>query len=252
MALQFPSLDCHAHISPEVTAEELRLLGDTIVFAVTRSLDEAESVIDRNDCNLVWGCGLHPGVQSALGSYDARQFRRLAPRFALIGEIGMDRRSGQLDKQADVLRSILSIVQDESVLLSLHSAGCVQEALEIIADRPHPGVILHWFLGDKTEVDSAVSLGCYFSVNAAMPDETLRNIPLERMLPETDFPVTKRRGGGNYPGDTGGVERRIAHIKGCTLDELRRRWYRNLRAVTMASGALDRIPEVLADYALMA
>jgi TatD DNase family protein len=150
------------------------------------------------------------------------------------------------------LRSILEIVRDEPVLLSLHSAGCAKQLLEIVADRPHPGVVLHWFLGNEADLDNAVSLGCYFSVNAAMPDKILLNIPMDRMLPETDFPTTKRRGGGSLPGDTASIERRIANMRGCTLDALRRRWYRNLRALAVASGALDRLPDELADYAIRA
>jgi TatD DNase family protein len=247
-----PPLDCHAHIAPDVTPPQLAALGDVVVFAVTRSLDEAESVADRTDTRLVWGCGVHPGVPSATGAYDSRRLARLVPRFALIGEIGMDRRTGQRVDQARVFRSILRAISDEPVLLSIHSAGCVDEVLEVLAERPHLGAILHWFVGETDAVRRAVQLGCFFSVNAGMTDDALSSIPLDRMLPETDFPAARRSGGGRRPGDIESLEDRVANLTGEPVNSLRNRWYRNLRSIATASGALDRVPDALFDALLSA
>jgi len=41
---ELPPLDCHAHIAPDVTASQLDGLGSALIFAVTRSLDEARFV----------------------------------------------------------------------------------------------------------------------------------------------------------------------------------------------------------------
>lgn len=242
---KLPALDCHAHVAPDVTRTQLAALGDVVVFAVTRSLDEAESVVDRRDMRVMWGCGIHPGVRSAMSAYDERRLARLVSRFALIGEIGMDRRAGQRAEQARVLRSILRTTSDQPVLLSLHSAGCVGELLDVFSERPHPGAILHWFLGDGDAVRRAVELGCFFSVNAGMSDHALSSIPVDRMLPETDFPSTSRIGGGRRPGDIVTLEGRVAQLTGEPVNSLRSRWYRNLRSIATASGALDRVPEQL-------
>jgi TatD DNase family protein len=240
-----PPLDCHAHIAPDVTAHQLRDLGSVTVFAVTRTLDEAEAVSARTDRPLVWGCGVHPTAQGAIAAYDHERFRRLLQRFALVGEIGLDRRAGHLPEQTDVLRSILHAAHGEPVLLSLHSAGCSDEILALIAEQPHPGTILHWFMGDEAAVQQAVKLECYFSVNAGMTHDQLQRIPLDRMLPETDFPATARRGGGRRPGDVASLEHLVAGLTQRTPSVLRRQWYRNLRAVAMGSGAIERMPATL-------
>lgn len=244
--MSLPALDCHAHVAPDVTTRQVKALGNVIVFAVTRSLDEAEIVRSRRDGPLIWGCGMHPGVRSARMNFDVERFSALAKHFALIGEIGLDRRAGDLATQRELLHSILGVVSEEPVLLSIHSVGAVVELLELLESTSNRGTILHWFNGDPDAVRQAGSLGCYFSVNAAMRDDVLTSIPLERMLPETDFPATRRHGCAR-PGDTVTLETRVSRLLDLPTDDLRLRWYRNLRAVAAASGAIDRLPEHLVD-----
>ncbi len=235
---QFPALDCHAHIATDVTRLQLDALGDTVVFAVTRSLVEAEGIACSGDTRIVWGCGVHPGTSAALDEFNEGRFYDLLQRCMVIGEIGLDRRSGNLDKQRTVLRSILRIVADEPVLLSVHSRGCAGQILDILAEAPHPGTILHWFLADDAMVTRAIDLGCYFSVNQKMPQQMLLRIPLDRRLPETDYPI-----GAGRPGDIEVLEQMVAAITGQERGALRLRWYRNLRNITSISGAIDRLPD---------
>lgn len=244
---ELPPLDCHAHLAPDVTQEQIRALGGAVVFAVTRSLAEAELVAGRSDETLVWGCGVHPGVAKARQAFDEDRMGELLEDFALVGEVGLDRRAGHLDDQLRVFEAVLRAASNSPVLLSVHSAGCPSQIVDLAERFPHPGLILHWFLGDAGEAERAVRAGCYFSVNSAMADEVLRRIPADRMLPETDFPSTARRGGGRVPGDTSRLETRIAAIRGETGEAVRWRWYRNLRALTLQCGAIDRLPENLAD-----
>src|SRR6266536_773024 len=97
-----PALDCHAHLAPDVTAAQLRTLGATVIFAVTRSLAEAATVSGRRDPQLLWGCGVHPGVRAALEGFDRSWFEWLTERFTLVGEVGMDARSGRRSLQREV------------------------------------------------------------------------------------------------------------------------------------------------------
>jgi TatD DNase family protein len=248
-----PALDCHAHVAPDVTGAQTKALGGAFVFAMTRSLDEAEAVADRQDSSLVWGCGIHPGLLGADdAAYDGLRFASLAGRFAVIGEVGLDRRAGNLDRQVAVLRSVLRTAASQPVMVSLHSAGRVEETLALLEEHGRSGAILHWFLGDEKAMRRADRLGCYFSVNAAMPDEILQNVPKERMLPETDYPATRRRGGGSRPGDLANLEAKVAVLTRMTESEVRRMWFRNLRRLCTDCGALDRLPPKLVDCLLEA
>lgn len=246
---EFPPLDCHAHIAADVTQEQVQALGRAQIFAVTRSLDEAEQASAR-DIDLVWGCGVHPGSREARGSFDLPRFQRLLPSFALVGEVGLDRRGGDFDSQRSILRRILETTTDQSVLLSIHSSGAVSDLLDLLAASPQRGPLLHWFLGDDEAVARAVALGAYFSVNAAMSDEQIGRLPRARVVPETDFPA--RRAKARMPGDVTALEQALGRVWQDDATEIRPQLYRNLRDVTMQAGCLDRLPSTLANLLLAA
>ena len=247
-----PALDCHAHIAADVTPAQVRSLDGAVVFAVTRSLDESRLVAGRSDPGLVWGCGVHPGVKTALNDFDRPLFESLVDRFLLVGEVGLDRRSGGMAAQEDVFTAILDILQERAVLTSIHSAGCAEKVVEALSSRPLRGAILHWFLGDQSGVEEAARLGCSFSVNVAMSDDQIGCIPRDRILPETDFPHVLR-GGANRPrrpADVSFLETRLSKIWSCDVGQVRRDLFRNLRETVRRAGMMDSIPESLADLLL--
>ena len=99
-------------------------------------------------------------------------------------------------------------------------------------------------------MQGAIDVGWYFSVNGAMRDEEIKRVPLDRLLPETDYPSTVRRGGGRLPGDVTNLAERIAKMHDLAPDAVAYRWRRDLLAVATRSGALDRLPEAIADALL--
>ncbi|GAB3581252.1 TatD family hydrolase [Amycolatopsis endophytica] len=244
-----PRLDCHAHIAPDVTAEQIRRLGECVVFAVSRTLDEGYAALRRHDERLIWGWGAHPAAPEALETFTAERAATLTRRLSLVGEIGLDRR-GSKEWQAEVFAAALEVAQGRPVLISVHSTGRTAAVIDAVRAHPHPGLILHWFLGTPAEVASAVAVGCYFSINAAMPTDVLLHIPPDRMLPETDFPAGRRRGGGRMPGDTEPVEAKVGELLDMTPSQVRQLFWRNLRDISVASGALERYPDFVADILL--
>jgi TatD DNase family protein len=252
LSSDLPPIDCHAHIAVDVTTAQLARLGPIHLFAVTRSLAEAAVAVQRKDDRLVWGCGVHPGDSNALGSFDKATFRELATRFCLIGEVGLDGRAGNADLQRVVLRDVLDIIAGMPLIISIHSTAASSAVLDIIERRPHSGAVLHWYTGGASEIARAVKLGCYFSANAAMRSEQLALLPMPRVLPETDFPASRRRGGGNFPGDTEHLEVLLGQSWGMPPEDVRRQLYRNLRDIAAASGAIERLPDSLADTLMIA
>lgn len=242
-----PRLDAHAHLAPDVTPAQVHALGDSHVFAVTRTLEEATHVQAHPAPTLTWGLGVHPGVPSAHDRFDARVFAQLLPSFGLVGEIGLDSRAGQLAKQTDTLRQILRMCADQPVLLSLHSAGAPAALLDLLTEQPHPGVILHWWTS-KPYLDAAIAADAYFSVNAAMHPSVLARIPRDRVLAETDFPA--RRTGARRPADTDGIEQQLAEIHAASIAEIRHQIWVNMRRLAIRAQALDRLSEKLADRLL--
>lgn len=249
--MNFPPLDCHAHISVGVTNPQVKALGDAIIFGMTRNPSEAGDATKRYDPNILWGCGAHPAFVAGGGEVSMEQLERRAKRFAVIGEIGLDRRSGNLPRQEQVFEQLLETMSGEPVLLSVHSAGCSREVIAILRHTENLGVLMHWFTGTPEDVVQLLDFGCYFSVNAAMPRSLLQCIPLDRVLPETDFPVARKRT-GSKPGDTDSIERTLAEIHGLRQGHIRGQFYRNLRRVSVETGAIDRMPSHLVDRLMLA
>ena len=75
-----PALDAHAHIAPDVTPTQIAALGQSVVFAMTRSLDEARKVKNRRDPALVWGIGVHPGLTNEIIEYMISSIREFVAK----------------------------------------------------------------------------------------------------------------------------------------------------------------------------
>jgi TatD DNase family protein len=247
-----PPLDCHAHLAPDVTAPQLTALGSAQIVAVTRSIAEATAARGRRDVNIAWGCGVHPGDRGAIRAYDGEAIRGLVPAFAVVGEVGLDRRAGGLDAQVAVLEDILDATAGAPVILSVHASGAEERVVDLLERVRRGDAILHWFLGSPGDVRRAIGLGCYFSVSSVIDPSRLEALPVDRVLPETDFPATRRRGGGDMPGDTSGIERTLSVLWRRPETDVRRQLYRNLRDLAARSGALDHLPENLSDQLLLA
>ena len=243
-----PALDAHAHLAPDVTPAQAKALGRCHVFAVTRTLEEAAHVRGHPAPMLTWGLGTHPGVPAARDNFERRRFAALLPSFALVGEVGLDRRAGHHEQQLAILTSVLQLCVDQPVLISVHSAGRPTEVLDLLAQRPHPGTILHWWSSDLPSLVQAIDSDAYFSVNAGMNQQMLARIPLDRILTETDFPARATR--SRRPGDTEPIEHALAEAHNMTVTEIRHRIWVNLRRIATRAEVLDRLGDTLADRLL--
>jgi TatD DNase family protein len=238
-----PPLDCHAHIAPDVTASQVAGLKGALIWAMTRTPAEARFAARRRDETILWGFGVHPGVPAALAAIDGLRLAEQLDQFVIVGEIGLDRR-GPVAEQRRVLEAVMTACAARPVLLSLHSAGRTGELLAVLRQQPHPGAVLHWFNGTEEQFAEAVDLGCYFSVNNAMSDERLDAIPSERVLPETDFPSSRRTILASRPGDMTTLERRFAQRDRIDEAAVRRRWYANFGHLADAAGVRARLPDL--------
>jgi TatD DNase family protein len=243
-----PELDLHAHVDVEIASSELLALN-SVVFAVTRSLDEAESALQRRDPMTVWGVGCHPGLVGAQRAFSVERFSELLDHTPFVGEVGLDAKSRvPMATQVQTLRRVLETLKTKPRIASLHSYSATAALLELLAEIGVGGTVLHWWLGTVAETARAVDLGCYFSVNAAMlkRDDLLRAIPLDRLLLETDHPFGDRRSQPpRRPGGLNDVETSIGDLYGLAPEEIRLQVWRNLRGLVQDTRVGKRMPETL-------
>lgn len=236
-----PQLDAHAHLATDLTAQQAKGLGDAVVFAVTRTLQEARHAPHGVFPRILWGAGTHPGDRAAGASFSIERFRQAVDRFALIGEVGLDRRAGDLPTQIERLTTLLELCEEQPVILSVHSTGCVDETLQALEKHPLQGAVMHWFTGTPRQAARASELGAWFSVNAAMRPEIVQSLPRDRVLTETDFPFTRKHG-ASRPGDTTTAEQLLASAWSETATSVRQSVWKNFASLATETGALNRLP----------
>jgi TatD DNase family protein len=238
-------IDAHAHVLTDIAERDLRALR-ALVFAVTREPDEWRAAANRRDRGCVWGLGAHPGVPSALRSFDAGALEPLLARTPLIGEVGLDRRSkAPRDLQLDVFRQVLDLATKTPRLVTIHSVGMSGEVLAELRQRPIPGAILHWWRGDARQTAEAVELGCYFSLNGAEArnPKVLSLLPAQQVLTETDFPHSRRSDRtADKPGAVQTIEEALAATWDGTVTEVRERLWQNLARLCAATRTTSLMP----------
>ncbi|MEU6848391.1 TatD family hydrolase [Actinacidiphila alni] len=240
---RLPAIDMHAHIDPDISPDDLSELS-ALIFAATRSLDEAERALKRSDPWTIWGVGCHPGLVGVQKAFDAARFAELINRTPYVSEVGLDGKSRvPLGTQRVTLDAVLAVLQQTPRLTSIHSFAAVDVTLECLTAQPIHGAVLHWWLGNEAQTKRAIELGCFFSVNASMlrKHELLASLPLDRILPETDHPFGDRSSGqGRRPGKVDNVEHVLAQIHGLAPERVRVETWRNFAQLVRSTkcGAL--------------
>lgn len=173
--------------------------------------------------------GLHPQLVAERAG-ELPLWERHLSETRYVGEVGLDaspRFYKSLDTQKHVFRSVLErCAEAGGKILTVHSVRSVPAVLEMVerylpADRGT--VVLHWFTGSKSEARRAAALGCYFSVNAEMTRTDrgralVTDLPLDRLLTETDGPFTQIDGRPSEPADVKTTIGAIAGVRNLPVD----------------------------------
>lgn len=163
----------------------------------------------RRPPTVIKGIGLHPWwlADERCGPAEVNLLCKVAAQERYIGEVGLDfsaRFAGSELLQIQALNRLCDALVQHPLtgrVISIHavrSAGAVLDVLEshglLIPNPDSPAIIFHWFSGTSDELVRARNAGCYFSVNERMlasrrGREYARQIPLDRLLLETDAPA---------------------------------------------------------------
>lgn len=148
------------------------------------------------------------------------QFVDALPSAELVGEVGLDySRNAQTPEatQRRTFETVLTSPETIRRIVSIHSRGATRDVVATLRDRKPPGAILHWFLGAAAEIDHAIDLDVYFSVNEAMMSNprgksVVAGLPPNRVLLETDAPYGGPPGRQSRPGNLDRVLVGLARI----------------------------------------
>jgi TatD DNase family protein len=221
-------IDSHCHLADEVFASDLsQVVTRARAAGVERGLVILEAGNDREAEQARQVEALWPGTVFAIGVHPhaAHQFSD-APQKAVetvrvqyaatdaaraIGEIGLDYHYdfSPRDVQQEVFRGQLRLAGELKRPVVIHTREAEDDTLAILHQHPDVTGVLHCFTGSATLARAAVDIGFYISLagiitfpKAAELREVARQVPLDRLLVETDSPFlapVPHRGKRNEP-----------------------------------------------------
>lgn len=257
-------VDSHAHLDGRAYDEDREATIDRAVAAGVAAIvtcggdltSSAAAVALAASHGTLWAAvGVHPHEARHVWTADPAervdeaaiaQLARLAgrPRVVAIGEIGLDYHYDLSPREAQraVLARQLALAVELEMPVILHSRESDAD-LRAIVDRaiaaaagPLRGV-LHCFLSDREMAAWALERGLYLGVagpitfkNAEGLRAVVRDVPLDRLLIETDSPYLAphpRRGRRNEPAYVAHVAEGLAGVLGIAPEELARRTHDN-------------------------
>ena len=237
-------LDLYPDLAQAIAACDRKRVATLAVTTTPKAFERNVELSADSDFVRV-GLGLHPQLV-ADRHLEIDLFERLLARTRYVGEIGLDRGPAHyrsFDLQKSVFGRILQACEKQGgKILSLHSVRASKPVLDMIDEHLPPdrgGVVLHWFSGSKADVRRAVDRGCYFSVNEGMlASETgrriVREIPIDRVLTETDGPFVARGGKPIKPGNVGRAVEMIASSVGSPIKDVRSQILSNLKRLVQS------------------
>ena len=154
------------------------------------------------------------------------------PKVVGIGETGLDFHYdlSPRDIQERVFRAHIAASRETGLPLIIHAREADGEIARILGEeRPPPGV-LHCFSSGRGLAEAALALGFYISIsgivtfkNAEELRAIVRDLPLDRLLVETDAPYlapVPYRGKRNEPAFVAATAAAVAALKGVAPEVL--------------------------------
>lgn len=161
-------------------------------------------------------------------------------RVVAIGEIGLDyyRKFGDKKSQIELFIKQLEAAQHYDLPVIIHNREAGSDVLEILNQKiPERGGILHCFSENWDYAKKALDLNLYISFagnvtyrNARNLHETAKNMPIERMLIESESPFmvpSEYKGKRNKPSYIHSTVQFIAELREMDLEETADILYKN-------------------------
>lgn len=178
--------------------------------------------------------GLHPMHAIIYGEEVLAGLARHAGKAVAIGEIGLDYMLGEIprERQLRAFQGQLRLAVEMGLPVLIHCRRAFQDLLRVLREEhaERVGGIMHAFSGSPETARECIGLGFAISVagpvtyrNAVKPLELAREIPLAHLVLETDapdMPPEPFRGTVNEPAYLLETAKKVAEIKGISLDKL--------------------------------
>ncbi|HYA15119.1 MAG TPA: TatD family hydrolase [Syntrophales bacterium] len=247
--------DSHAHLEmndfdrdrSEVIRRAVEAGIDLIITVGTTLADCRKAISIANTYKNVYAAiGIHPHEVKDIdeATYETIKIISKTDKVVAFGEIGLDffRNLSPRDVQIRRFEEQLELAGEIGLPIIIHDRDAHQETLKMLErwKGRHRGVI-HCFSGDYGMAEKCLDMGFFISVTGAITfgksdklQEVVKKVPVSRLLLETDAPYLTPhpyRGKRNEPAYVIHTAKKVAEIKGVSLEELTSLTYQNTKNV---------------------
>lgn len=202
--------ESHAHYEDERFNEDRKELlesfsdnGIGYVVNVASSLKTVDKTMELiKEYDFMYGSvGVHPEECAPLQESDIERFKELSknPKVVAIGEIGLDYYWNEPDPEIQKKWFIrqLELAKEVNLPVIIHSRDAAKDTLDIMKEyhAEQVGGVVHCFSYSVEMAQEFIKMGFYIGVggvvtfkNGKKLKEVVEQIPLERILIETDCP----------------------------------------------------------------
>jgi TatD DNase family protein len=236
-------IDTHAHVQDEKFDEDrAEVIERAMAAGVERIINIGDTI--ESSARAVKLAQDYAGVYAAVGIHPQEAGKMMAshddllaswaelPKVVAIGEIGLDYYYENCSRQCqhDVFVRQLDIARQMHLPVSIHDREAHGDLMEIIK-KEGKGIngVIHCFSGSWEMARELLKRGWYLGIdgpltfkNAAKLPEIVQQIPLERLLVETDSPYlapVPKRGHRNEPAFVRFIAEKAAEIRGIAFEE---------------------------------
>lgn len=238
-------IDTHAHLNAiqyqedlEEVIERAQSEGVEIIVVVGFDRETITRAIELADTyEFIYATvGWHPVDAIDMTDEDLKWIEELCshPKVVALGEMGLDYYwdKSPKDIQKEVFRKQIALAKKVKLPIIIHNREATADIIEILEEEnaSEVGGIMHCFTGSVEVAKQCMDMNFYISFggpvtfkNAKKPKEVAAEIPLDRLLIETDCPYLTPhpfRGKRNEPSYVKYVAEQIAELKGVTFEEI--------------------------------
>jgi TatD DNase family protein len=237
-------IDSHCHINfPELNEKIDEILVNmennkiSHALCVSVTLDKINEILDltKKYSNIYASVGVHPDYEDIEEpNIDILFKHSINEKVVAIGETGLDyfRLKGDLSWQRDRFRTHIRAAIKSKLPLIIHTRNAQDDTINIMKEEGANSAtgVMHCFTESYEMAKKAIDLGFYISFsgiitfkNAETLRETVKKIPIENILIETDSPYlapVPNRGKLNEPANVKYVAAQIAELKNISIEEV--------------------------------
>jgi len=245
-------IDSHAHLEMDHFRDDIEMVISRarergIEKIISIGIDVESSIrsleLSKRFEGVYTTIGFHPHEADRFEESILDRLKELSgdPKIVAVGEIGLDfyKRYSEISNQVRVLNQMLDLSKELRLPVILHIRDAFEEAISVLKSKGRDRIVgvVHCFSGNYNMAKRFLDMGLYISIAGTITykgsenlHEVVKEMPLDRLLVETDSPFLSpqpMRGKRNEPSFVIYTAEKIAELREMDLEELSHRIYQN-------------------------